>query len=104
MNSVENINTNHTVGLEGFLRNIETLPNCDKQSSDARSSRQFLTDLAMTAYQGGAFNNTFYDVWTTRRISLDNIAVLVRNYGQFFRSFPEIPAAMIMRTDNVIAR
>lgn len=104
MNSVENINTNHTICLEGFLRNIETLPPCDKQPSEARPSRQFLTDLALTVYQGGALNNTFYDVWTARRISLDNIVALVRNYGQFFRSFSEIPAAMIMRTDTVIAR
>ena len=104
MNSVENINTNYPIGLEGLLRNIETLPPCDKQSSDAKSLRQFLTDLAMNVYQGGALNNNFYDAWTTRRISLDKIAALVRNYGRFVRSFPELLAAMIMRADNVIAR
>ena len=104
MNSAENINTNHTISLEGFLRGIETLPPCDKQSSGAKSSRQFLTDLAVTVYRGGALNNTFYGIWTARRISLDKIAVLVRNYGRFVWSFPEILATMIMRTDNVIAR
>jgi hypothetical protein len=34
MSSVENINTNHPIGLEDFLRNIETLPPCDKQSAE----------------------------------------------------------------------
>jgi pyrroloquinoline quinone (PQQ) biosynthesis protein C len=68
------------------------------------SSRAFLTDLASTVYRSGALNNAFYDAWTSRALPIDDIAITVRNYGYFVRSFPEILATMIMSADNVVAR
>lgn len=68
------------------------------------SSRAFLTELAQTVYRSRALNNAFYDTWTKRALAIDDIAIVVRNYGHFVRSFPEILATMIMSADNVAAR
>lgn len=70
----------------------------------AEDSRRFLTELALTVYESRALNNDFYDRWTRERLSVDDIAILVRNYGQFNRAFPEVLATMIMSTTNIAAR
>jgi len=77
---------------------------CEPTNYNMSSSQEFLTSLAQSVYDSGALNNAFYDLWTTKRLSLDQIAILVRNYGQFVRAFPEVLSTMIMKTDDVIAR
>lgn len=68
------------------------------------SSHAFLTDLASSVYGSKALHNAFYDAWTSRALAIDDVAIVVRNYGYFVRSFPEILATMIMSADNVAAR
>lgn len=63
-----------------------------------------LEELARTVYTSGALKNDFYDLWTSRSLSLSQIAVFARNYGEFNRAFPEVLAVMISSTRDVNAQ
>lgn len=89
--------------------NFTTTTDSDKSTLQngaqiAADSKEFLTALATSVYSSGALNNAFYDMWTSRRLTLDELVTVVRNYGQFVRAFPEVLATMIMKTDDIVAR
>lgn len=44
-------------------------------------SREFLTVLAKGVYQHEALNKTFFDIWTSRALPINLLAVFARNYG-----------------------
>ncbi len=67
-------------------------------------SRQYLEQLARTVYKHEALNNSFYEVWMSRRLELPQVAVFVRNYGEFNRAFPEVLATVLASTKNIAAR
>ncbi len=67
-------------------------------------SRKCLEELAVTVYKHAALNNSFYELWTSRRLELQQVAVFVRNYGEFNRAFPEVLATVLACTKNIAAR
>ena len=67
-------------------------------------SEDSLTTLARSVYSSRALNNNFYDVWMSRPLSKEDLAIFARNYGEFNRSFPEVLAVMILHTKNIPAR
>jgi pyrroloquinoline quinone (PQQ) biosynthesis protein C len=71
---------------------------------DVATSEEFLTDLARSVYSSAALQNRFYEIWTSRVLATEQLALLARNYGEVVRRFPEALAALIMSTDNVPAR
>ncbi|HEY1997066.1 iron-containing redox enzyme family protein [Paraburkholderia sp.] len=63
-----------------------------------------LEGLAQNVYASGALNNDFYELWTSRHLSVRQIAVFARNYGEFNRAFPEVLAVMISSTRDIHAQ
>lgn len=51
-----------------------------------------------------AINNLFYEQWITRKLSIEKIAIFIRNYREFTYYFPESLALLIANTENVFAR
>jgi pyrroloquinoline quinone (PQQ) biosynthesis protein C len=68
------------------------------------ASEEFLASLTRSVYSSDALNNSFYEVWTSRILTIEKLALFVRNYGEFVRRFPEVLATMIASTDNLAAR
>ena len=63
-----------------------------------------LTELTATIPTHSAVVNAFYDAWESRRFSIGELKVFVRNYGAFVEAFPAALARLIVGTENVSAR
>ena len=75
-----------------------------KAADESVVAPDHLHTLAKTVYASGALNNDFYDLWTAAPLSVRQIRVFARNYGEFNRAFPEVLAVMICNTRNVDAQ
>jgi len=51
-----------------------------------------------------ALNNEFYHQWMTRRLTVEELAVFARNYGEWVRSFPDALAILLVTTDDIDAK
>jgi pyrroloquinoline quinone (PQQ) biosynthesis protein C len=51
-----------------------------------------------------ALNNEFYHEWMTRKLTLDELAVFARNYGEWVKSFPDALAILLVTTDDIDAK
>ncbi len=89
---------------EGIKESMDTSGKTQSREFDVVASEEFLTHLARSVYSSGALNNRFYEIWTSRVLTTDRLALFARNYGEFVRRFPEALAALIMNTDNIAAR
>ncbi len=51
-----------------------------------------------------AVNNPFYDAWTSRRFTGEQLRVFAANYGSWVRSFPDSLAALVQATSDIEAK
>lgn len=51
-----------------------------------------------------ALNNEFYHEWMTRKLTLEELAVFARNYGEWVKSFPDALAILLVTTDDIDAK
>jgi pyrroloquinoline quinone (PQQ) biosynthesis protein C len=61
---------------------------------------RLLTDITNHA----ALNNDFYREWTTRKLTIDELAVFARNYGEWVKAFPDSLAILLTTTDDIDAK
>jgi pyrroloquinoline quinone (PQQ) biosynthesis protein C len=61
---------------------------------------RLLTDIT----NHGALNNDFYREWTTRKLTIDELAVFARNYGEWVKAFPDSLAILLTTTDDIDAK
>lgn len=47
-----------------------------------------------------ALNNRFYDLWMNQQLSIDQLAIFARNYGEFVKSFPDALASLFQTLEN----
>ena len=73
-------------------------------SEEALYGEDPIKELALSVYKSGALNNKFYELWTSGPLSLQQIAIFARNYGEFNRAFPEVLSIMISKAKDVEAR
>jgi len=88
---------------EHFKKGVCMMHGSSRKWSE-EESLNFLKELALSVYSHEALNNAFFDIWMSRRLSIDNVAVFARNYGEFNRSFPEVLSIMVSSTQNIAAR
>ena len=63
-----------------------------------------LKNLVSHINEQDAVNNKFYHVWMNQKLSLEDLAIFVRNYWEWTFRFPEALAGLISNTDDVIAQ
>jgi pyrroloquinoline quinone (PQQ) biosynthesis protein C len=51
-----------------------------------------------------ALENDFYREWMTRRLTIEELAVFARNYGEWVKSFPDALAILLVTTDDIDAK
>ena len=51
-----------------------------------------------------ALNNDFYHEWMTRRLTIDELAIFARNYGEWVKAFPDSLAILLVTTDDIAAK
>jgi pyrroloquinoline quinone (PQQ) biosynthesis protein C len=51
-----------------------------------------------------ALNNEFYHEWMTRKLTVEELAVFARNYGEWVKSFPDALAILLVTTDDIDAK
>jgi len=51
-----------------------------------------------------ALNNEFYQEWMTRKLTIEELAVFARNYGEWVKSFPDALAILLVTTDDIDAK
>jgi pyrroloquinoline quinone (PQQ) biosynthesis protein C len=51
-----------------------------------------------------ALNNEFYHEWMTRRLTIDELAVFARNYGEWVKSFPDALSILLVTTEDIDAK
>src|SRR5579864_75655 len=51
-----------------------------------------------------ALNNDFYHHWMTKKLTVDELAVFARNYGEWVKSFPDALAILLVTTDDIDAK
>src|SRR5437660_4809027 len=65
-----------------------------------RELETLLTDIT----NDSALNNEFYREWMTRRLTIDELAVFARNYGEWVKSFPDALAILLVTTGDIDAK
>ena len=65
-----------------------------------RELETLLTDIT----NDSALNNEFYREWMTRRLTIDELAIFARNYGEWVKSFPDALAILLVTTDDIDAK
>ena len=65
-----------------------------------RDLEALLTDIT----NDSALNNEFYREWMTRRLTIDELAIFARNYGEWVKSFPDALAILLVTTDDIDAK
>src|SRR5690349_13934383 len=65
-----------------------------------RDLEALLTDIT----NHSALNNEFYREWMTRKLTIDELAVFARNYGEWVKSFPDALAILLVTTDDIDAK
>jgi pyrroloquinoline quinone (PQQ) biosynthesis protein C len=58
----------------------------------------------VTIREHPALNNEFYDLWTSEKLTIDQLRLVVRNYGAFVRSFPDTLALLFASTTDLVAK
>lgn len=51
-----------------------------------------------------ALNNDFYHHWMTKQLTIDELAIFARNYGEWVKSFPDALAILLVTTDDIDAK
>src|SRR5690349_8623949 len=51
-----------------------------------------------------ALNNEFYHEWMTRKLTVEELAVFARNYGEWVKSFPDALAILLVTTQDIDAK
>lgn len=51
-----------------------------------------------------ALNNEFYHEWMTRKLTVEELAVFARNYGEWVKSFPDALAILLVTTEDIDAK
>jgi pyrroloquinoline quinone (PQQ) biosynthesis protein C len=51
-----------------------------------------------------ALNNDFYREWMTRRLTIEELAIFARNYGEWVKSFPDALAILLVTTADIDAK
>ncbi|SRR5579871_1510596 len=51
-----------------------------------------------------ALNNEFYHEWMTRKLTVEELAVFARNYGEWVKSFPDALAILLFTTQDIDAK
>ena len=51
-----------------------------------------------------ALNNDFYQQWMTRKLTMEELAVFARNYGEWVKAFPDSLAILLVTTDDIDAK
>jgi pyrroloquinoline quinone (PQQ) biosynthesis protein C len=51
-----------------------------------------------------AVNNEFYAFWTSRSLSIEQLAIFARNYGEWVRAFPDSLALLLISADDLVAK
>ena len=51
-----------------------------------------------------ALDNTFYRVWMSRNLGIEDLRVVARNYGAWVRSFPDALAILVARSEDIHAK
>jgi pyrroloquinoline quinone (PQQ) biosynthesis protein C len=51
-----------------------------------------------------AVNNSFYDLWTTKVLTIKGLSIFARNYWEWTRKFPECLSTLIKNTKDTAAR
>lgn len=51
-----------------------------------------------------ALNNDFYNAWMTRKLTVEELAVFARNYGEWVKSFPDALAILLVTTQDIDAK
>jgi len=59
-----------------------------------------LTDIT----NHSALNNEFYREWMTRRLTIDELAIFARNYGEWVKSFPDALSILLVTTEDIDAK
>ena len=65
-----------------------------------RNLEALLTDIT----NHSALNNEFYREWMTRQLTIDELAIFARNYGEWVKSFPDALAILLVTTDDIDAK
>jgi len=52
----------------------------------------------------GALKNPFYELWSARQLSIEQIALVERNYGAWVKSFPDALAMLLVTTHDIEAK
>src|SRR5713101_7129055 len=52
----------------------------------------------------GALKNPFYELWSARQLSIEQIALVARNYGAWVKSFPDALAMLLVTTHDIEAK
>jgi pyrroloquinoline quinone (PQQ) biosynthesis protein C len=51
-----------------------------------------------------ALNNEFYHEWMTRKLTVEELAVFAKNYGEWVKSFPDALAILLVTTQDIDAK
>lgn len=51
-----------------------------------------------------ALNNEFYHEWMTRKLTVEELAVFARNYGEWVKAFPDALAILLVTTQDIDAK
>jgi len=63
-----------------------------------------LSKLVAKIHDHPALNNEFYSIWSQRKLTIEELEIFVRNYGEWIKSFPDTLALLFLTTQDPIAK